>query len=282
MSGDTEDLDANPFFRSLKRKFASYYAKAESNCYIVCVPHSRAAKALGEVNKDIIETHILQPSRLFQGQYTTLNNKGIVFGHDKKIMTGEGFAAKRTVNILFEEVFYNRQAKSFRVLCIDRPLEGGTAVVDDALLPKTIDYKESCEFLWGFPENEIVMRKIDRGLKEFTESYTIVPGYLSHVVKKVQLLYEQAATDLICANPMFRKIHNNNWKLDELHQIIECYVLGKLYSKLFAPIAQMHTAEDQWFANLCEKGYLLTHEKLGKSLLSSSRRNSPALSNIDM
>jgi hypothetical protein len=40
-----------------------------------------------------------------------------------------GFQENRTVQILFEELFYNKDYKPFRVLCIELPLEGGSQKV---------------------------------------------------------------------------------------------------------------------------------------------------------
>jgi hypothetical protein len=47
-------------------------------------------------------------------------------------------------------------------------------------------------FLDSFPENEIVLQKIDEMTGEFNQTYVIVKGFESHVVRKVQELYNYA------------------------------------------------------------------------------------------
>lgn len=47
-------------------------------------------------------------------------------------------------------------------------------------------------FLDSFPENEIVLQKIDETTGEFNKTYVIVKGFESHVVRKVQELYNYA------------------------------------------------------------------------------------------
>lgn len=41
----------------------------------------------------------------------------------------KGWEKKKEVKIIFEELFYNKEYKPFRVLCISSPLEGGTKVI---------------------------------------------------------------------------------------------------------------------------------------------------------
>ena len=50
------------------------------------------------------------------------------------VSTRAGFGESRTAKILFEETFYNAESKSFRVLCLNSPLEGAfpAGCTDDA------------------------------------------------------------------------------------------------------------------------------------------------------
>ena len=82
------------------------------------------------------ETHILQESPFFKGDYCTANKKTVEI--ERNIITTKtgienyvfilpstGFSEPREVRILFEELFYNKQYKPFRVICVECPLEGG-------------------------------------------------------------------------------------------------------------------------------------------------------------
>lgn len=41
------------------------------------------------------------------------------------LSTREGYKDSREVKILFEETFFNQRDESYRVLCLEQPLEGG-------------------------------------------------------------------------------------------------------------------------------------------------------------
>lgn len=84
---DTEDLSCNLFFKVLKHQFSRIYKEAENNCWLICVPSSPACVGL-KFTKELfgnvarfcltdVESHILQPSPYFQGQYVTLNKKTV-------------------------------------------------------------------------------------------------------------------------------------------------------------------------------------------------------------
>ena len=45
------------------------------------------------------------------------------------ITTTKGFKEIRSVHILFEETYYNDNDESYRVVCIDRLLEGGNGML---------------------------------------------------------------------------------------------------------------------------------------------------------
>jgi hypothetical protein len=57
-------------------------------------------------------------------------------------------------------------------------------------------------FLDSFPENEIVLQKIDETTGEFNKTYVIVKGFESHVVRKVQELYNYAVEVTILSRPV--------------------------------------------------------------------------------
>ncbi len=57
------------------------------------------------------------------------------------------------------------------------------------------------EFLRSFPENEIVLQKIDETMEQFNNTYVIVKNFEAHVVRKVHDLFTyslEVTTLLIC------------------------------------------------------------------------------------
>lgn len=108
---------------------------------------------------------------------------------------------------MFEELFYNSEFKKFRVVCIDQPLTGtpksaGTkangspqSVVNTLNIPpfqkRTLD--ECVKFLCKFPENTLVLKKIEEYISNFCNTYFIVKGFEHHARRKVEELVERAA-----------------------------------------------------------------------------------------
>ena len=53
-------------------------------------------------------------------------------------------------------------------------------------------WKSCVSFLKSFPENVIVLAKIRDQVQEFNNTYVLVKGYESHVLKKVEYFVDQA------------------------------------------------------------------------------------------
>ncbi|KAL6046849.1 Ankyrin repeat domain-containing protein 27 [Balamuthia mandrillaris] len=246
---EEEDLTANPFFRFLKRKYARYYALVERNCYLLCVPQQVSLRGLNNLDEEFVKTHILKPSPLFKEQYVTLNGKEISL-ENNSLSTKSGFEDQRTVRILFEEMFYNNQSQSFQVLCLESPLIGPlyTSVTSfcEVPFPKERTLSESILFLRSFPENEIVLNKIEEHIEQFNKTYVLVKNYEQHAVKKIQGIFDYALEALLCANGTFRRFHNMNNEqcLNELKEMIEIFVSNGLHAKLWKNIRNNFKQED--------------------------------------
>lgn len=241
---EEEDVTTNPFFITLKQRHAGLYQLVQSKCYVVCVPQA-ASLAGTTLSEEFLKLHILASSPYFQGSFTTLSDKSVEL-EDNHITTTEGFAEQRRIKVLSEELFYNAQSQGFRVLLIERPFIGGTEVTDNhqSILPKERTATAVKYFLDSFPENEIVLQKIDETTGEFNKTYVIVKGFESHVVRKVQELYNYAVEALLCANPVFREFHIRNRNLAEFKEIVEVYVLNRLHAKLWDDFTTLFAKED--------------------------------------
>lgn len=205
----------------------------------------------------------MQPSKFYQGVFDTLNKKNVEI-EDNHIITKSGlfkfildssstigFKVVRKVKILFEELFYNKEYKPFRVLCIERNLsfsfpshpldmlEGGPDPSNEDPIP-TIKFPSSRsfqEYLFSllfyltlscktFLEenriNQIVLSKINDQIRDFNKTYIIVKGFEDHATKRVQPIYEQAIEALLIANPDYRIFHrNNDPQLLQLEEVVE-------------------------------------------------------------
>eukprot|EP00027_Filamoeba_sp_ATCC50430_P015787 CAMPEP_0168567090 /NCGR_PEP_ID=MMETSP0413-20121227/14801_1 /TAXON_ID=136452 /ORGANISM="Filamoeba nolandi, Strain NC-AS-23-1" /LENGTH=407 /DNA_ID=CAMNT_0008599221 /DNA_START=185 /DNA_END=1408 /DNA_ORIENTATION=+ len=183
------------------------------------------------------------------------------------ISTKSGFSEPREVKILFEELFYNKQYKPFRVICIEYPLEGGQRIKvtqDGVRFPSFKSLSNCISFLKSFPENVIVLAKIREQLQEFNNTYVLVKGYESHVIKKVESFVDQAFEALCIANADFRTLYNNNDpNLIELRQITESFVMGELHKRLFEGLATIFSEEDDDMHSQLLKLQYLSASELG-------------------
>jgi hypothetical protein len=160
MSRYDEDIYENPFFQTLITKHSTLYEEAAHQRWMILIPRIGSAGRL-PFNRGDFETHIVHSAKENSGAWTdgarersgeerltTVNKKEVsVQGDEISTCTGSGFRQLRVVKILFEETFFNSDDKSFKVLCIDQPLEG--AVVDDIALPALENLTDCVQFLWS-------------------------------------------------------------------------------------------------------------------------------------
>ena len=125
-----EDLSENAFLRTLQTKHARLWAQATEQLCTVCVPCAPSLDGLA-MTIDELEAHLLVRPKGGGGaasdEYRTLNNK-MVRLERAHVKTLAAFRAPRRLRILFEETYYNAQNQSYRVLCIEGPLEGGVTI----------------------------------------------------------------------------------------------------------------------------------------------------------
>ncbi|KAK2560726.1 Ankyrin repeat domain-containing protein 27 [Acropora cervicornis] len=134
--GYDEDLCENHFFKYMQTKHKQLYEEAAKNRWTICIPR-HGTQARGSFTQVHVENHILRPEVQVRGQF---------------IVTTEGFHDVKSVQILFEETFFNKENQSFAVLCIEQPLEGG--IGSKQTQQQEIDnilkiFNSSCEQLEG-------------------------------------------------------------------------------------------------------------------------------------
>eukprot|EP01117_Protostelium_nocturnum_P012068 TRINITY_DN4419_c0_g3_i2.p1 TRINITY_DN4419_c0_g3~~TRINITY_DN4419_c0_g3_i2.p1 ORF type:complete len:497 (+),score=60.87 TRINITY_DN4419_c0_g3_i2:245-1735(+) len=260
-----EDINFNLFFKTLKKKYNSLYQEAEKNCWLICVPSSHACEGWNITQLEI-ETHIFQASPYFAQEYISLNKKSVLI-HENVIYTKKGFEKSKTVPILFEELFYNKEYNQFRVLCIGEPLEGSEMTsISKITFPRTRSLIDCQQYLESYPENVFVLKKINDQIEEFTNTYVFVKGtsFENHAKKKVQTIRNQAIEFLECANVEYRALYNeDNPKLSELEQIVESYVVGKMHERLFTGLQAIYQEEDTDHNTIIDQLQHVSQQDLG-------------------
>lgn len=89
--------------------------------YIICVPQNASLQYVVIFDRSFMNTHILRP---YSGDdFITMNGRCVSI-HGRNVLTKTGFLEPRQARILMEELHYNAQNKSFRILLLDIPLEG--------------------------------------------------------------------------------------------------------------------------------------------------------------
>uniref|UniRef100_A0A023G8K8 Putative ankyrin repeat domain 27 vps9 domain-containing protein n=1 Tax=Amblyomma triste TaxID=251400 RepID=A0A023G8K8_AMBTT len=256
MSAD--DLESNPFYKLLQTTYRSKYEEAQTNCWLICVPHASSLKGV-KINPRFVDAHILRPSPLFKGQYTCCGNnlqKSVeVDGTHIKAVTG--FPKDFTINILGEELCYNRKFKQYRVLTISKPFEGASSDLDvlahnsfqdanDTLSPadleKCLSYKESLVYLRGLPQHSSLLKELDKKLESFCGTYMILPAYLHDTAQKLKDI-------VLWAIDAFQKsleppASSSGATLQRISLATESYVMGVVHKKVFAAVKQFCRQED--------------------------------------
>jgi hypothetical protein len=97
----------------------------------------------------------------------------------------------------------------------------------------------------SFPENKLVLVKLQRSIDQFNQSYLIVANAEQDVVERVRLICNQMLEQLVCANPDFRQLYNgSDRQLAELTGVVDSFCLGKLHAKLFSGLRAIHADDD--------------------------------------
>ncbi|XP_061163311.1 putative uncharacterized protein DDB_G0284213 [Saccostrea echinata] len=269
---DVDELDINPLFRALQKKYQDLYDRAQDNCYIVCIPQA-SSLANVTVTRKLTATHILKPSPYFKSQYQTLDSPEKVVQleeNGKEFRTVEGFSDDHCVKILNEELGYNKDYKAYKILILECPLDPSlkahktenkqpTAAADN--IPEYTTYPESCNFLISFAEYRMVLRQLDESLKQFNANYMILKDYLSEAQNKLKSVCQQVTKDCLkCSkfengqDPKFR---------ETVDFCVESYVMGAVHKKVFTIIKEIHEEDDRLLFAKCKQLRNVTAEQLG-------------------
>jgi len=148
-----EDLSENVFLRTLQSKHPRLYAQATEQLCTICVPCASSLEGVA-LTLDDFEAHILLPPKgSTTDEHRTLNNK-LVRVERAYVKTLAAFRTPRRLRILFEETHYNADNQSFRVLCLEGPLEGGAQHDDGAggFYGTSVQLRSAADcraYLWG-------------------------------------------------------------------------------------------------------------------------------------
>jgi len=272
----SDDLDSNPFFIALKHRYKQLYHYAATNQWVICVPHSNSiTEDELPITQAFAEMHVLAPSPYFACEYETMNKRQCEV-EDSTITTGKGFAEPgREVTILNEEVFYNRDYKSHRVLIIDCPLEGGQqgglkssstgATQDEGLIPiEERNCQRLCEWLQNIPGVTEMLRKyVDTSVRKFNRTYEIVEGFEMNAAKRLEDLCNNAKMRVFDVPAVVEFINQGTSYQELMEEAIEGYVMSAVHNKVWGALLDIFAEDDANLQEICARIGSITGQELG-------------------
>ncbi|XP_022107290.1 ankyrin repeat domain-containing protein 27-like [Acanthaster planci] len=236
-----EDLAENRFFIIMQTKYRQLYQQAASQRLLICIPRT-GVFARFSLNQADFETHILLPSDGKSGHYTTLNNKEVQLSGDA-ITTTKGFKEIRIVHILFEETYYNDRDESYRVVCIDRQLEGGNEVVEDPVSTCLETLDDCTDFLWGSKYSKFSQKQVDDLITNFRNTNQQMET-LRHTIDETSSLFASTMQIALKDSVLRKTVRQHHGHMDNLKTSMETYILHGVYGKVFKAISSFLASQD--------------------------------------
>lgn len=259
-----EELLASAFYQALKRAYPNLHERAAAEDWTVVVP---AWPPEAPLARDVLESHLLQPSPYFLGAFVTINGRAIEMSDDeRRLIPREGWhdgaVAARVVS---RDSVYSSAFKAVAVLRVDRPLTGAVTVVPPQRQVRHRSAVSSASRAAGEldggsdttaalrslrAESEAALSWLDEALVEFNERYVSVGGFESYTAGKLSGLLEAALTRLVESNP---GIGGDSEALRSAALTLETHIMTTCREKTFGVARAAHQQVDTVIAAKCEK-----------------------------
>jgi hypothetical protein len=196
--------------------------------------------------------HMLQPSIYLKDQYTAVCNgqrlDWQLRGGHLDCVSSSGTSL--SVQVLAEELAYNRQLQQFKMFIVDRPLDpsykpSGVRGNHYFATKTRRKFEEHVHFLKSFENHREPLRDLDNRISGFLQHYLIVEqeSLLGETASKLESTAKQAHASFLEANRgdgrlEDRRVHEAVWLS------IESYLLEKVHSKVFPALCRVHKREN--------------------------------------
>lgn len=240
-SGYDEDVFTNRFFTTLQNKHKHLYEKATASRCMICVPRTGVFVRHSLTQKDF-ENHILQADEEQPGFFTSWNGKELQITTDG-LATRKGFESERIVHVLFEETFYNDSDESFKVVCIDRLLEGGTDIVEDPVLTCLETVDDCAEFLWGHKYSKSSQQHVDDKIQSFLDSHQQFQSTRA-IIDATCNLFTSTMQIALKDSVLKKLVKQNKGHMENLKVAMETYVMNAVSAKVLKQLIQLMANED--------------------------------------
>ncbi|XP_014681294.1 PREDICTED: putative uncharacterized protein DDB_G0284213 [Priapulus caudatus] len=251
MAAPIEDLDFNPFFRNLQTKFEAVYRDAQQRCCLICVPSTQAICDIN-ITEQFIESHIFRPSPYFRGQYISLdkNDEKTIKIEDGVIKSVQGFRNSFKMKIIGEELGYNNDFKTYRIVIVDgiiaeifKRVTTSQEQLDLIKLDRSSMgsvHSDCREFLARLPAAERLLRSLDAQAQSFSDTYMVLEAYLDDAARKVRQICANCAQDYLHRNPEYAEGPD----VKALEAAIESCVTHALHRKVYSVVKRHLAAAD--------------------------------------
>ena len=250
----SDELDANPFFTSLKHSFRELYQEAAAERWLICVPHSESLT--GEclpITESFARMHILSPSPYFAGEFESPD------GHmceveDTTIKMGQGYEEEgREVTILSEEVFYNKEYKSHRVITVSSPFLGGTPIhvretaptpSEDLVPVESRTARSLSNWLVSMSGAGEVLKRVDASIRKFNRTYEIIEGFEEEAARRLEELCFNAKSHIFAVESVQEYSGRTMAHGELVEEAVEGYVMSGVHGKVWESLVHIYEAED--------------------------------------
>jgi hypothetical protein len=118
-----DELQTNPLFVFFQK--SGHFDAAAANKLIVVVPH-RGALILNKVDRTFLQHHILRQSEFSEQEFVSLSGIVTTFEGDSVVVHANpsAGATRRTLKVVGEELYYDDNFESFKVLKVNFPVVG--------------------------------------------------------------------------------------------------------------------------------------------------------------
>lgn len=255
-----EDLVGSPFYQALKRAHPTLHERAAAEDWTVVVPAQWPQSGAG-LTRDVLESHLLQPSPYFLGSFVTVNGRSVEMSDDeRRLLPRDGWPAGAVAaRVVSRDSVYSSAFKAVTVLRIDRALTGGAAASGSRpaapmLASHTAGGHDPGRGAGAIAqlraENEVALSWLDEALAEFNERYVSVGGFEEYTASKLSGLLEGALIRLIEGNPA---IGANGDMLQSAALTLEAHTMLTCREKTLGVARAAHRQNDASIEAVCAK-----------------------------
>lgn len=164
------------------------------------------------------------------------------------VPNGGGMSGSRSKNVdtemkipvKFEELFYNKAAEPFRVICIEHPTTGPSGRAGDLAKLLALKTSEECQrYLYADTVNRFVLNKMETSaLLDFVAEFARGVRSESEIAKSTAKLVDHIVQQLVCANVEVRQLGTRQSVMKQFEVVVETWTLQRVGPTVMSALVQ--------------------------------------------